>query len=253
MNASYSRRSEHQAQSEADARAGQWQVRIAAALERLEGEARRMLQLEHDLSHFAEHYYEAVGAVAEKLAHLEERVADDCCSNEIVQAVPSMQMSREARAARETEMRARYRKLAKEIHPDRAMLVDTTGANAINMQALNDAYQRGDLAAMLKLEAQLLLSALLRDHAQPTVALDAALRDIARATDTYGQAYRALLSSPLNELMLREMSARLAGWDWMEAVVKKVERAIEEKEQAMIRASIAQISAWRDSVSTEAA
>lgn len=55
-----------------------------------------------------------------------------------------------------------------------------------------------------------------------------------------------MLGSPLNELMLRAMSARLAGWDWMEAVVKKLEQAIAAHERAVIEASIAQIGAWRE-------
>ena len=86
------------------------------------------------------------------------------------------------------------------------------------------------------------------DDEMPTAGaeLEAALREIERAATTYADGYRAMLGSPLNELMLRAMSARLAGWDWMDAVVKKLEQAIESHERAAIEASIAQISAWRE-------
>jgi hypothetical protein len=46
--------------------------------------------------------------------------------------------------------------------------------------------------------------------------------------------------------MLRAMQARLAGWDWMEAVVRRVERTIEEKERAAVVANIAAIGEWRE-------
>ena len=125
------------------------------------------------------------------------------------------------------------------------MVVESSGRNADAMQAVNAAYQQGDLAAMLRIEAQMLLTELMEDPNASTAARESALRDLEKAVNTYAEAYRTLLNSPLNELMLRAMSARLAGWDWMEAVVKKVERAIEHKERALIEAGIAQIEIGR--------
>jgi hypothetical protein len=119
------------------------------------------------------------------------------------------------------------------------------------MHTLNAAYQQGDLAALLRLEAQMLLHGM-ADEQGATVDLEVALRDVEKAAETYANGYRALLNSPLNELMLRAMSARLAGWDWMQAVVRKVERTIEEKERAAALASIAAIGAWRESITSAA-
>ena len=79
-----------------------------------------------------------------------------------------------------------------------------------------------------------------------TLPVEHALRELEQATHTYADGYRTLLNSPLNELMLRAMSARLAGWDWMDAVVRKVERTIEEKQRAAVMANIAEIGAWRE-------
>jgi hypothetical protein len=225
-----------------------WHRRVITTLERLEREARRMLQLEEDLGQFAAQYYATVGAVTERLARVEERLSDVSVSNEHHAVMPSMLATREAAEARKTEIKTRYRSLAKEIHPDLAMLRDAMGASASAMHTLNAAYQHGDLAAMLKLEAELLLAGLMVGDARQTQELEYALRDVERAADTYAAAYRELLASPLNELMLRAMSARLAGWDWMQAVVRKVERTIEEKERAAALESIAQIGAWRDQV-----
>lgn len=222
-----------------------WRVRINATLDQLEREARRMFQLEQELSVFAENYYEAVGPAAEHLASLE-------CAPSInapllpVDALPEALVQRDARGVRLGEIKARYRSLAKEIHPDRAMVVEGSGSVANAMHTLNAAYQHGDLAALLKLEAQMALSRVDDDAPTAGMELEGALREIERAANTYADGYRAMLGSPLNELMLRAMSARLAGWNWIDAVVKKLEQAIATHERAAIEASIAQIGAWRD-------
>jgi hypothetical protein len=224
-----------------------WQARITATLHRLEREARRMFQLEQDLAEFAQRYYEAVGGAAQRLAQMEAAL-EQPINEEAAQAIPAVMAQRDAVPNRGHELKLRYRSLAKEIHPDRAMVVESTGIAASTMHALNAAYQQGDLAVMLRLEAQMLLARLAPDGVV-TVELESALRDVERAADTYADSYRAMLGSPLNELMLRAMSARLAGWDWIEVVVRKLERTIEEKERALVEASIEQIGAWRQSVS----
>ena len=232
-----------------------WRVRIGTTLERLEREARRMLQLEQELSSFAQKYYDAVGDAAERLARVEQHVAAEgeaAPVTEVEAAMPAVIAQRDARDARRAELKTRYRSLAKEVHPDRAMVVESAGSSAGTMHALNAAYQHGDLAALLRLEAQMLITRIEQEDASNTMALECALRDVDRAADTYADGYRAMLNSPLNELMLRAMSARLAGWDWMDAVVRKFERTIEEKERAVVMASIAEIGAWREAAQAAA-
>jgi hypothetical protein len=226
-----------------------WQVRIHAALDTLEREARRMFQLENELNAFASQYYEAVGTAVHRLAQLEDATN---AAPEVAMAMPVVMAQCEEAPKRSAELKARYRSLAKEVHPDRAMMVEGSGSAANTMHALNAAYQQGDLAAMLRLEAQMHLARVMPDAGCDTTELEAGLRDVSRAAMTYGDSYRAMLGSPLNELMLRAMSARLAGWDWIDTVVRKLERTIEEKERALAQASIAQITAWRDSVDSAA-
>jgi hypothetical protein len=222
-----------------------WRVRINATLDQLEREARRMFQLEQELSAFAQAYYDAVGAAAERLADLEHGAAHGDVGAHVV-AIPAALAQRDARSARLSEIKTRYRSLAKEIHPDRAMVAPRAGSTESTMHTLNAAYQHGDLAVLLKLEAQMALAQIDDDAPNAGLELENALREIERAANTYADGYRAMLGSPLNELMLRAMSARLAGWDWIAAVVKKVERAIEAHERAAVEAGIAQIGAWRE-------
>jgi hypothetical protein len=224
-----------------------WRVRMATTLERLEREARRMFHLESELSHFAREYYDAVGDAAERLYALEQRTTTT--ESEIPHAITNAYTQRDAHGTRQVELKARYRSLAKEIHPDRAMVVEGAGNRANNMHTLNAAYQHGDLAVLLKLEAQMLLDAIMESEgASPQ--FEQSLREVERAADTYAEGYRTMLGSPLNELMLRAMSARLAGWNWVETVRRKVEQAIAEKERAAIEEGIAEIHAWRETALT---
>ncbi|OYW14267.1 MAG: hypothetical protein B7X02_00400 [Rhodospirillales bacterium 12-54-5] len=224
-----------------------WRVRTQKTLERLEREARRMLQLEADLSHFAEQYYAHVGAYAERLATLESMLVVQESPEVTPRTMHEVQHQREMVHARQSELKTRYRSLAKEIHPDRAMAVNGTGTHAAHMQSLNEAYAQGDLSAMLRLEAEMLLARDLNGGES----LEVQLREIERAADTYAAGYRQLLNSPLNELMLRQLSAQLAGWNWVDAVVQRVQRAIEQSERALVAANIAAIGDWR--ISAQAA
>jgi hypothetical protein len=220
-----------------------WRIRIKKTLERLEREARRMLQLESELSEFATRYYQYVGKYADRLMELESQLLVAAPQEASTSTLNDVAAQAEMKETRQVELKNRYRMLAKEIHPDRAMLADGTGDRASKMQALNVAYQQADLAAMLRLEAEMLLT--YADESLP--ALEERLRAVERAADTYAGGYRELLNSPLNELMLRALSARLAGWDWMDAVVKRIQRAIEASERALVEANIAAIGDWRDS------
>ena len=233
-------RQKHQAQPSAG---GYWHVRITETVAALELESRRMLQLEAQLGDFAERYYAAVGATMARLEALEEQLEQR--SPRAASALPEMLAQCEANQERQTELKVRYRSLAKELHPDTAPVEAHSDVSA-QMQALTDAYRRGDLAAMLKLEAQLYLNRLAVAATTNPSALEMALRDVVRATDTYAAGYRQLLNSPLNELMLRAMAAQREGWDWTDAVLKKIERSIEEKEQLLIALVTASgVGLWR--------
>ena len=218
-----------------------WRVRAKKTLERLEREARRMLLLEAELTQFATGYYAQVGKYVERLSDLEAQLLTATPQEASSSTIEDVRAQCSMKETRQAELKSRYRMLAKEIHPDRAMMVDGVGDRASQMQVLNAAYQHGDLATMLRIEADMLLAT--TDDALP--ALEERLRAVERAADTYAQGYRELLNSPLNELMLRALNARLAGWDWMEAVVKRVQRAIEASERALVEANIAAIGDWR--------
>lgn len=210
-----------------------WRVRVTKTIERLETEARRMLALEEQLSAFAVEYYETVGDAAARLVQLDELINAQSAVPELDEVLAY----REGLAARKKELKQRYRSIAKEIHPDRASVIDGAGNGAAEMHALNTAYERGDLAALLKLEAQLQLTKLCDIDFSATAALESALHEVNRAAETYAQGYRDLLNSPLNELMLRAMAANMEGWDFMQAVLGRIERAIEEREEELASAA----------------
>lgn len=206
-----------------------WRIRVTKTIESLEREARRMLQLELQLAAFAEEYYQAVGPWAEYLAALEAQFETPIADHkEDLETLPLALAQREHQAAREEELKTRYRQLAKEIHPDR-LEGEPTGEMAGKMQAVNDAYARGDLAALLKCEAEILMGQICDDWS----AAETHLRAIERAVETYAGGYRALLNSPLNHLMLRAMAATQAGWDWIGAVIQRLQRAVAQREEML--------------------
>lgn len=222
-----------------------WRVRAQKTLERLEREARRMLHLEAELTDFATRYYDKVGGYAQRLTELEAQLLTATPQEASSATLTEVAAQCEMKETRHTELKSRYRLLAKEIHPDRSPITDGNSTRATQMQQLNAAYQQGDLATLLRIEADMLLTAV--DKSLPVI--EERLRAVERAADTYAQGYRELLNSPLNELMLREMNARHAGWDWMDAVVKRVQRAIADSERAIMEAAIAASGDWQPSVS----
>ena len=205
-----------------------WQVRAAKTLERLERESRRMLQLEADLSAFADRYYSEVGEYVERLSAL-EALLEPAIAPETMDEVLAQ---RDVAVVRTQEVKNRYRALAKEIHPDRA------AAPAVQMQTLNDAYAAGDLPKLLRLEGEVLISR------NDGLAMEERLREVERAADTYAEGYRRLLSSPINELMLRYLSAQAAGWNWIDAVVQRLQNSIAEAEQTLAE-TVVTMSVWQ--------
>lgn len=204
-----------------------WHLKAARALDTFEAEVRRMLQLEAQLGAFAQEYETVVGGVAQQLAML-----DGVVTMGDVPELAEVQAQAERCRARQAELKSRFRGLAMELHPDRALQSGGGDDLSGRMQQVNEAYGRGDLAGLMKLEAQLYL-ARLTGEAPDNARWDAALNELARAAATYAQGYRDLLNAPLNKWMLKHLSARREGWEWMEAVRRKFERRIEEKEQLL--------------------
>ena len=211
-----------------------WQVRMTAAIDTLEREARRMLQLEEEQSVFSLKFYAVVGDTAARLSAMEAHESSSTLQD-LLPELSALVMQSETRQERQDELKTRYQLLAKEIYPDRTMIVDGEGVQASHMHRLNVAYQHSDLAALIRLEAERLVAEICHENADSAI-MESALYEIKRAADTYADAYRALLCSPLNGLMLRVMAARQAGWDLIEATQRKIERAMEEKERVSFTA-----------------
>ncbi len=196
--------------------AARWQSRIRTMAERLETQARRLLQLEAALAHFAERYYTTLEAAVLQLAALDGThgaLADFALAEE--QCGSSQR--------RVDEVKARYRSLARVLHTDHA-------SSAEYLQRLHNAYHGGDLAALLGMEAELFLTQLVTRNIRATMELETALYDVSRAADTYAEGYRARLHSPLYELMLRDQAAAQEGWDYTAALLHKLQEAIAAKE-----------------------
>ena len=213
-----------------------WRVRVAKTIESLEREARRMFQLEAQLTRFAEEYISAVGPWADYLAALDAQFEAPLAeANEDREALALALTQRSQNAARAEELKTRYRTLAKEMHPDRQgdvsqeMSSDIAGERAEKMRALNAAYAATDLAALLKCEAEILMMQLCEDWSLAEVHL----RDMERAVETYASGYRQLLNAPLNHLMLRSLSAQQSGWDFIGSAIQRFQRGIAVREETL--------------------
>ena len=213
----------------ADSHRGYWQARIADAVQQLTHEARRMLKLEAQLAEFAGRYYAAVGESVWRLMALDAALAGEEHASECAAELAEADAYLGGPEERGQELKSRYRALAKELHPDRGA-VGQREVGAAEMHMLTEAYQRGDLAALLALDAEL---ALMRCARAGSGMLEEAVHDVSRAAETYARGYRDLLNSPLNELMLRAMAAESEGRDWLAEVVAQLTARIQEKEQAL--------------------
>lgn len=192
-----------------------WRLRISKSLEQLETEVRRMLRVESGLEHFAQDMVARLQPYTEALNQLPRELADMSS----VPKAPFAWVSQGVAEARAREIKNRYRQLAKELHPDAAV----AHASGISMSEVNHAYTRGDLATLVRLEAQ----SLAPDELQPTAVFEDFVRQVEQAAQTYRQAYTRLLNSPLYSLYARAASAQEDGWDFVESLTRRLKRAAE--------------------------
>jgi len=223
-------------------------ARLTHALKHLEVHARAALALELELTQFIETYYAAVGEYVEKLVQLETELEGEHDHNEEEFAAITSAMHDAAKRAqqdRASELKQRYRALAKNIHPDVQGGEDEVAA-AVRMQEVNEAYDARDLAKLVRLQAEWTLANILTmpvDIRLPE--LRAQLTAVDKASQQYQQERMGLMHSPVYELMLRATSARMAGRDWIAAVVHKIKTAIALKERSLVTAKLEAISDWR--------
>lgn len=222
-------------------------ARLRDALKQLEIHARAALALELELTGFIETYYAAVGEYVEQLVALESQLEHTQTSEEEFAAITSAMhdAAKQAQQDRAEELKKRYRTLAKNIHPD---VLNTTSyvEAAVRMQEVNEAYDARDLAKLVRLQAEWTLENILNmpeDIRLPE--LRAQLSAVDKASTQYQKERMGLMHSPVYELMLRATSARMAGRDWIAAVVHKIKAAIALKERSLVTAKLEAISDWR--------
>lgn len=195
-----------------------WRLRIGKALDQLETEVRRMLQVETGLERFAQDMVTRLNPYTEALSQLPREVADPLG----VPKAPFAWVEQGVAQARAREIKSRYRLLAKELHPDASI----THASGVSMAQVNHAYTREDLALLVRLEAQ----SLAPDELQPVHAFEDYVRQVEQATTTYRQAYTRLLNTPLYSLYARAASAQEDGWDFIESLTRRIKRVVESNE-----------------------
>lgn len=223
-------------------------ARLRDALKHLEIHARAALALELELTSFIETYYAAVGEYVEQLVALESQLeAEHDYQEEEFAAITSAMhgAAKQAQQDRAEELKKRYRTLAKNIHPD-VLSTDGYVDAAVRMQEVNEAYDARDLAKIVRLQAEWTLENILsmpEDIRLPE--LRAQLTAVDKASQQYQKERLGLMHSPVYELMLRATSARMAGRDWIAAVVHKIKTAIALKERSLVTAKLEAISDWR--------
>lgn len=190
-----------------------WRGRVGAALDQLEAEVRRMARVESGLEQFAQEMVQRLHPYTEAVRQLP---ADMAAQLALPQA-PFQWVAWGVGAARAREMKQRYQRLAKEIRPD--FTGDDTPRPC--MRDVNHAYARGDLAALVRLEAQLLAPGI----TEPTSIFEEFVREVERAAHTYRAEYKQLLHTPLYALYARAASAREDGWDYTETLIRRIGRA----------------------------
>ena len=191
-----------------------WRLRIAKLLEQFEADIRRMLRLEQTLERFAQETVARLAPYAEALRALPPEMAAGLG----LPKAPFDWAARQVAAARAEEIKHRYRQLAKELHPDAAF-----ESPRVRMADVNLAYTRGDLAALVVLEARFLAP----DELDGIGAFETYARQVEQAGQTYRQAYHQLLNTPLYGLYARAASAQEDGWDFIESLTRRIRRGLE--------------------------
>lgn len=192
-----------------------WRVRITKTLDVLENEVRRMLRVESTLERFAHELVQRLQPQVAALETLPPALAEQLA----LPRAPFEWVAQGVGAARTRELKARYRQLAKELHPD----FYGTETHKPSMREVNAAYAQDDLAALVRLEAQTLAP----DATQPASAFEDYMRQVDQATTTYRQAYTQLLHAPLYGLYARATSAQEDGWDFVDALSRRIRRALD--------------------------
>lgn len=191
-----------------------WRVRVGKVLEHLESEVRRMLRVEQALDKFAAEAVERLHPFTMILRDLPPGAVEQLA----LPKAPFEWVAQSVGVARQRELKARYRQLAKELHPDMQRENDQP-----TMADANAAYAAEDLAAMVRLEAHALMPTI----DQPPAAFEDYVRQVDQAAATYRKAYTALLNSPLYGLYARAASAQEDGWDFIENLARRLRRAVE--------------------------
>jgi hypothetical protein len=201
----------HQAQRQL---ATYWRVRITQVLDHLENEVRRMVRLEDTLERFAVQFVSRLSVQRQQwLAMRPEQQATTP-----LPTAPFQWVEQGIASTRTLELKQRYRQLARELHPDFA----GTDNEQPRMSAVSEAYARADLAALIRFEAQSLAPTMAQVEA-----MEAYVRQVEQASQTYRQAYTQLLNTPLYSLYARAASAQEDGWDYAAALARKFQRALE--------------------------
>lgn len=196
-----------------------WRVRVAKILEHLESEVRRMLRVEQTLEKFAAEMVERLHPFTMMMREMDPQAIEQLA----LPKAPFEWVAQNVGAARQRELKNRYRQLAKELHPDTA----SDEGDRPSMAEINHAYAMEDLAKLVRLEAQ----ALMPDMTQPVSALEDYVRQVDQAAATYRKAYTSLLNSPLYALYARAASAQEDGWDFIESLARRIRRAVEASTQ----------------------
>lgn len=191
-----------------------WRVRVQQVLDHLQNEVQRMLQLEATLEIFATGFASRMDSYRQQKLVLPEAQA----ARIPLPSAPFEWAAQHIGAARASECKRRFRQLARELHPDFA----GTDNDQPRMHAINDAYTKGDLAALVRCEAQ----SLAPDVTQPTRAFEDYVRQVEQAAQTYRHAYTQLLNSPLYSLYARAASAQEDGWDFTASLARKCQQAL---------------------------
>lgn len=198
-----------------------WRVRFGKTLEQFELEARRMLTLEAALEEFAQYVHRAMAPMVRSAFDNGEPMESITTRAQLPLPV-FVWVASQIGASRRNELKARYRRLAKEVHPD----MREGDSAKVSLGDISDAYQQEDLARVMRLEAELLFP----DLSAPANEIEDFLRQVEQATATYKKSYTEMLHSPLYQLYSRANCAKGEGWDWLEITLSRAGKLLQQTE-----------------------